>query len=108
MKRNINDAKTYALFTGIEVDGKPLSTTNYTAASGSLKGSLKASFLETLKEGKHTLSVQFTDGTAETEFTIKAAPKVPDTSDRNNTPLWIGLTVAALAVAGFVLYRRNR
>ena len=108
VKRNINDAKTYALFTGIEVDGKPLSTTDYTAANGSLKGSLKASFLATLKEGKHTLSVQFTDGTAETEFTIKAAPKVPDTSDRNNTPLWIGLTVAALAVAGFVLYRRNR
>lgn len=107
VKRNINDAKTYALFTGIEVDGKPLNAADYTAASGSLKGSLKASFLETLKEGKHTLSVQFADGSAETEFTIKAAPKVPDTSDRNNTPLWIGLLAAALAVAGFVLYKRN-
>ena len=38
---------------------------------------LKPSYLESLSEDTHTLTVQFDDGTAETEFTVTTAEMVP-------------------------------
>ena len=79
VNRNINDDKTYGLFESIEVDGKILDPSQYTAASGSLSASLKAAYLETLSEGDHTVTFHFKDGSVGTKLTIKPKPSVKAT-----------------------------
>ena len=68
--RNINDSETINHFLGAKVDGKQLSEEDYTAVSGSLKLTLKSSYLETLEAGEHILSIVFDDGTIESKFVI--------------------------------------
>lgn len=72
--RSEEDSKTFSLFEGILIDGESVSADNYDAASGSLILKIKASFLETLAEGMHKLTVQFADGSVSVEFQIKLAP----------------------------------
>ena len=75
---------------------------------------LKAPYLETLSVGKHTLAIVSETGTAETEFTIKAAAvaddtAVPQTGAGSNVALWIAVMLAAgTALTGTVLYSRKR
>ena len=61
------------------VDGTLLSEDVYTYENGSLIVKLKDSYLNTLSVGDHTLKVEFTDGEAETVFTIikKTEPVTP-------------------------------
>ena len=63
----------FSKFTGVLLDGQPLDSVHYTAQSGSTIVELKASYLETVAEGSHTLRTTFSDGYAETTFTIKAS-----------------------------------
>ena len=65
-----NDALTFELFTGIEVDGQSVSSDNYTAEEGSVILSLKPAYLETLSLGWHTLKSSFIDGDATTRFLV--------------------------------------
>ena len=65
-----NDALTFELFTGIEVDGQSVSADNYTAEEGSVILSLKPAYLETLSLGWHTLKSDFIDGEATTRFLV--------------------------------------
>ena len=73
-----DDANTFARFTGLEMDGNAVAKEAYTAAKGSVIISLKASYLETLPEGAHTLKAVFADGSAEAAFTVSAAAKPVD------------------------------
>ena len=73
VKSSVNDEETFKRFTELKVDGKTLSEDSYTKKQGSLIADLKASYLETLSEGKHTLTAVFEDGSAETDFTVAAA-----------------------------------
>ena len=61
------------------VDGTLLSEDVYTYENGSLIVKLKDSYLNTLSVGDHTLKVEFTDGEAETVFTVikKTEPVTP-------------------------------
>jgi len=69
----------YGKFLGIEVDGYPVDPEHYTAHSGSTIVSLKASFLETLETGKHTIRMIYTDGeTDEVTFRISQRASVAD------------------------------
>ena len=52
----------FSKFEEVKIDGKTLATTKYTAKSGSTIITLKESYLETLKSGKHTVTVVFEDG----------------------------------------------
>ena len=62
-----------------------LEVTTATITSGSTVVTLPKEFLESLKEGTHTLRVDFTDnGVAATTFTVKAAEAVP-TEDKTDT-----------------------
>lgn len=54
------------------VDGLPVSSDDYTVESGSTVVKLKVSFLDTLSVEQHTLRMNFADGYAETDFTVKA------------------------------------
>ena len=97
---------------------------------------LKASYLETLSVGKHTLAIVSETGTAATEFTVKAAasddiqpPQTgndqtgdsdnsgtstgdtvsPRTGDSSNVVLWVSLLFASGAgLLGATVYRRKK
>ena len=64
-------------FTGIQVDGEALDSDDYTATSGSTVVTLEPTCLETLTEGKHHLTVLYTDGQCGTSFTVQAAKEDP-------------------------------
>ena len=106
----------YAHFQKVQVDGKDLDASNYTVKEGSTIVTLKASYLETLSVGKHTISIVSETGTVDTNFTIKSAPatsdedvKSPQTGDNNNMSLWIALLfVSGAGLLGAVAYNRKR
>ena len=60
----------YQNFTGIWVDGASQPKSNYDAKSGSTIVTLKPNYLITLAEGKHTLRFIYTNGYADTSFTV--------------------------------------
>ena len=63
----------FAKFTGIKVDGSVVDSSNYTAVSGSTVLTLKASYLDTLTAGSHTVTFVYTGGEANANLTIEAA-----------------------------------
>ena len=60
----------YDKFRYVKVDGDRISGSNYTKKSGSTIITLSAKYLEKLSNGEHKLTIIWTDGTAETFFTI--------------------------------------
>ena len=127
-KRNINDETTFEHFTGILVDGVAVAADQYTAKSGSVEVTLKASYLETLSEGKHSLTAQFEDGNDPVaSFTVKAESKkdetkkattkkqaeskgknLPQTGDPFSAALFGGLLVGGSFSLGMGARRRRR
>ena len=90
--------------TGIYVDGKLVDPSNYTLKSGSTILTLKASYLDTLTAGKHTLKFQYKSNlSAETTITVQTKAGV-STGDTTNTKLYLGLII----VAGGVLVLNKR
>lgn len=57
----------------VKVDGETIDPVNYTVTEGSTIVTLSADYLSTLAVGEHTITLVFTDGTAETTFTVEAA-----------------------------------
>ena len=105
----------FADFVKVQVDGRDLAASDYEVREGSTIVTLKASYLETLSVGKHTLAIVSNTGTATTEFTIQAASAAdgdtpsPQTSDNNPIALWIVLLLisgAGLSMTAF--YREKR
>ena len=66
-------------FVGVKVEGNLVDAKNYNVKEGSTIVTLKADYLNTLSVGTHTLEILWTDGSANTTFTIKA-----DSSDNGN------------------------
>ena len=81
---------------------------------GSTIVTLKATYLETLSVGKHTLAVISDTGTATTEFTVKAVSgndnnkQPPQTGDEVQILIWIAFMLAGSALAGTVLYIQKK
>jgi hypothetical protein len=101
----------YAKFQGVSVDGNIISNDKYTDKPGSTVVTLKAAYLETLSAGNHTLRINFTDGYAETTFTVAAREldPVPQTGDSSNTTLWIALLlIGATGAIGTSAYFRKK
>ena len=71
----------FSKFTGVKVDGNLIDKSNYTAKEGSTIITLKASYLNTLSAGTHTVEILWTDGSASTTFTTKA--NISDNSNNN-------------------------
>ena len=71
----------FSKFTGVKVDGNLIDRNNYTAKEGSTIITLKASYLNTLSAGTHTVEILWTDGSASTTFTTKA--NISDNSNNN-------------------------
>lgn len=77
----------YSLFKNggkIYVDGKLLDSKNYTSKAGSIVLMLKNAYMNTLKEGKHSLKVVLNDTTeVETSFTV-VKPKSSENEKSSN------------------------
>ena len=90
------------------MDGSLIGEENYTAEEGSTIITLKEDYLKTLSMGSHTFEIVWTDGTAETTFTITendnnkkdgntAAITAPKTADNTQAALWMTIMVAVIA-----------
>lgn len=70
-------------FVKVLIDGTELSNEYYTVTEGSTIITLKREYLATLKEGKHTISIVSTDGTATADFTVAKEQVVkPEDTDK--------------------------
>ena len=92
----------FSKFVGVKVDGKTVDEKYYTVKEGSTIVTLKPEYLNTLTAGKHTLEIVWTDGTADTTFTVDSKPantdtKSPQTGDSSSIALWIALLFVSAA-----------
>ena len=91
-------------FVEVLVDGKTVASENYERREGGTIVELKASYLETLAEGEHTLTIRSASGDATTRFTIAAS---------NSTNAWVWIIIGFIAlgigvtVAVFVVRKRK-
>lgn len=104
----------FSKFVGVKVDGKTVDEKYYTVKEGSTIVTLKPEYLNTLTAGKHTLEIVWTDGTADTTFTVDAKPantdtKSPQTGDSSSMALWIALLfVSGFGVVATAVYGKKR
>lgn len=111
----------FADFQKVLVDGTEVDKANYTVSEDSTIVTLKPEYLATLSVGTHTLSINFTTGTASTEFEIKAATAeapsnpgnttqtTPKTGDNSHMFLWIAiLFVSGSALIGTTAYGKKK
>ena len=71
----------FASFRGVQVDGKTIAAKNYIAEAGSIEVYLKAVYLQTLKDGKHTVTILSSEGNVTMEFTVGGVNTSPTTGD---------------------------
>lgn len=96
----------YTLFEDVKVDGKILDSKHYDTKSGSTIVILKASYIETLSSGWHSLTILSEDGSADTGFYLKRSSSFlndsdnPRTGDFSNVGIW--LTMAGISAAGIL------
>lgn len=106
VKRSFDDDECFSHFAGVSVDGKALEKSAYTAVNGSTVVTLGADALEQLSEGGHTVTVEFDDGEAETEITVKPEEKkddVPDTGTEDHMVLFTVISFISAVSLGAVL-----
>lgn len=84
-------------FVGIKMDGKEVDAKNYEVKTGSTVINLKASYLETLAVGEHTITVIYADGETSGTFKINPQPSTPVTGDDFNIALWSSVMFVSLA-----------
>ena len=114
VKRSPDDSVCFSHFTEVKVDGEALSGDAYSAKAGSTVVTLPASTLETWKTGKHTVTVVFDDGEAETTLTVRGRGLLaPKTGDGGLTPFWVllmalGAGGIAFTALGGRRYRRPK
>ena len=96
VKRDPADDRCFGFFAGVLIDGEELED-GYTADSGSTVVTLAAETLEDLSGGRHTVTVSFEDGTAETSLTVKKDDtSVPPTDDAGAVPVWAAIAVSSI------------
>ena len=95
----------FSTFQGVQVDGKTLAKSNYTAEEGSIVVYLKAAYLKTLAAGKHTVTILSTAGNATMDFTIGGKTDSPKTFDAG---IGIYAVTAVLSVTGMAWVGKKR
>ncbi len=94
-------------FSGIKVDGKAVDAQHYDVKAGSTIITLKASYLETLAAGEHSITVVYTDGETSGTFNVQAKSTVPATGDNSHLMLWFSLMIVSCAAILVLLnYKR--
>ena len=99
----------FADFVEVLVDGKVIDSENYNKRDDGIIIDLKASYLETLAEGEHTLTIRSASGDATTKFTVLAEIVSPSTGSANIWG-WVILAAVALGVGmiALVFIRRKK
>ena len=95
----------FSTFQGVQVDGKTLAKSNYTAEEGSTVVYLKAAYLKTLAAGKHTITILSTAGNTSMDFTIGGKSSSPKTFDAG---IGIYAVTAVLSVTGMAWTPKKR
>ena len=95
----------FSTFQGVQVDGKTLAKSNYTAEEGSTVVYLKAAYLKTLAAGKHTITILSTAGNTSMDFTIGGKSSSPQTFDAG---VGIYAVTAVLSVTGMAWTAKKR
>ena len=95
----------FSTFQGVQVDGKTLAKSNYTAEEGSIVVYLKAAYLKTLAAGKHTITILSTAGNTSMDFTIGGKSSSPQTFDAG---VGIYAVTAVLSVTGMAWTAKKR
>lgn len=94
-------------FSGIKIDGKAVDAQHYDVRAGSTIITLKASYLETLEAGEHSITVVYTDGETSDTFNVQAKSTVPATGDNSHLMLWFSLMIVSCAAILILLnYKR--
>ncbi len=108
LRFRINGA--YDDFTGIRIDGETVSESNYNSEPGSTIIMLKPDYLETLPLDNHTLTVDFKNGSAQTEFTVtqsKSEGNFPATGEPDSmAAAWTALLLS-IAVLLAITFRQK-
>ena len=95
----------FSTFQGVQVDGKTLAKSNYTAEEGSIVVYLKAAYLKTLAAGKHTVTILSTSGNTSMDFTVGGKSSSPKTFDAG---VGIYAVTAVLSVTGMAWTAKKR
>ena len=96
----------FASFRGVQVDGKTIAAKNYIAEAGSIEVYLKAVYLKTLANGKHTVTILSSEGNVTMEFTVGGVNTSPTTGDMG-VALYAVLALGSIGGMA-VLPRRRR
>ena len=93
-------------FDSLYIDGRFVANTNYSLDKGSVIITLKPSYLNTLKNGKHTVKAVFSDG-GEAETVLRVVNESTDSpSTGDNTmlmPVWVILILSMMSAAYFFI-----
>ena len=95
----------FSTFQGVQVDGKTLAKSNYTAEEGSTVVYLKAAYLKTLAAGKHTVTILSSTGNTSMDFTVGGKSSSPQTFDAG---VGIYAVTAVLSVTGMAWTAKKR
>ncbi|MEG1085978.1 MAG: LPXTG cell wall anchor domain-containing protein, partial [Anaerovoracaceae bacterium] len=97
-------------FLAVSIDNKQLKLEDIKVKAGSTIVTISSEYMDTLSNGKHTVSIYSTTGTATATFTVKGEESLnPSTGDNGNMPLWISLLfVSGGALLLFGISKKRR
>lgn len=95
----------FSSFLGVQVDGRTIAPTCYSAEEGSIVVYLKAVYLRTLKAGTHTITILSSEGNASMEFTVGGVTTSPKTFDAGVAGY---VSIALLGLTGGSLCLRRK
>lgn len=122
-------------FVSVEMDGKVIGPSNYTVADGSTVLTFSSAYLDTLATGKHTVTLNYIDGSISTTLTIlekddagvagggsgsgagngadgsgtnTASSRAAKTGDQTSGVLWLVLGLGSAVICAAVLIKRKK
>ena len=108
VSRDPFDEDAFMHFTGIEIDGVEVLTSNYNAVSGSVKLTIFMNFMETLAIGEHSIKANFDDGEASAKFFVAQKEVAPDTGDHSSLGLYVAMFSLSAALSTTMLFTGKR
>ena len=94
----------FSSFQGVQVDGVTIDAANYSVEGNEVY--LKAVYLQTLANGKHTLTVLSGEGDATAQFTVGGVVSAPKTADAGALA-YLGLALSSYVGTALVTRRKK-
>lgn len=97
--------KIISTFRSVSVDGSIIENAELETVSGEVILTLDAEYLDALENGKHTISIMFTDGCAETTFRVKSEEllSISGQNGSDSVKMLFSIIAAAIIIAIFIL-----